>query len=47
MGLAYRFRSSSSRREHGHIQAGMVDELRVLHLVPKAARRRLDSRQLE
>ena len=31
----------SSRQEHGSIQAGMVqEELRVLHLVPKADRRR-------
>jgi hypothetical protein len=31
-----------SRREHGSIQVGMVqEELRVLHLIPKANRRRL------
>jgi hypothetical protein len=36
---------SSSRQEHGSIQAGMVQELRVLHLHLKDARR-LASRQL-
>jgi hypothetical protein len=36
----------SSRREHGSIQAGMVqEELRVLHLHLKAASRILASRQ--
>jgi len=35
------------RREHGRIQAGMVqEELRVLHLHLKAASRILASRQL-
>jgi len=34
-----RFTASSSRQEHGSIQAGMVqEELRVLHLHLKAAR---------
>jgi hypothetical protein len=38
---------SSSRSEHGNIQAGMVQaELRVLHLYLKAASRILASRQL-
>jgi hypothetical protein len=33
--------------KNGRVQAGMVqEELRVLHLVPKANRRRLASRQL-
>jgi hypothetical protein len=42
-----RFSSLSSRREHGSIQAGMVqEELRVLHLHLKAANRILTSRQL-
>jgi hypothetical protein len=37
----------SSRWEHGSIQAGMVqEELRVLHLHLKIARRRLTSRKL-
>ncbi|XP_063135216.1 copine-5 isoform X3 [Rattus norvegicus] len=37
-----RFSPLSSRREHGSIQAGMVqEELRVLHLHPKEARNRL------
>jgi hypothetical protein len=36
----------SSGQEHGIIQAGMVqEELRVLHLHLKTARRRLASRQ--
>ena len=36
-----------SIREHGSVQAGMVqEELRVLHLVPKANRRRLASGKL-
>ena len=51
MGLAYRFRGSvhyHQGRKHGSVQAHMVlEELRVLHLVPKAARRRLISRKLE
>ena len=35
-----RFSPLSSRREHGSIQAGTVqEELRVLHLVAKANRR--------
>jgi len=39
-----RFSPVSSRQEHGSIQAGMVqEELRGLHLVPKANRRRLTS----
>jgi hypothetical protein len=50
LGLAYRFRGSvhyHHGRKHGSIQAGMVrKELRVLHLVQKANRRRLTSRQL-
>ena len=42
-----RFSPLSSRQEHGSIQAGMVqEELRVLHLHLKAARRILASRQL-
>ena len=42
-----RFSPSSSRQEHGSIQAGMVqEELRVLHLHLKAASRILASRQL-
>jgi hypothetical protein len=42
-----RFSSLSSRQEHGSIQAGMVqDELRVLYLYLKAAKRILASRQL-
>jgi hypothetical protein len=37
-----RFSPLSSRQEYGSIQAGMVqEELRVLHLHLKAARRRL------
>ena len=37
----------SSRQEHGMVQAGMVqEEMRVLHLHLKAARRTLVSRQL-
>ena len=37
----HRFGPLSSRQEHGSIQAGMVqEELRVLHPVPKASRRR-------
>jgi len=40
-----RFSPFPSRQEHGSIQAGMAqEELRVLHLVPKANRRRLASR---
>jgi hypothetical protein len=50
LGLAYRFRGSSplsSKWEHGSIQAGMAqEELRVLHLHLKVARRILASRQL-
>jgi hypothetical protein len=49
--LAYRFRGSihyHQGREHGSVQAGMVqEELRVLHLVPIANRRRLASTELE
>ena len=42
-----RFSPLSSRQEHDSIQAGMVqEELRVLHLLLKAASRRLTSRQL-
>jgi hypothetical protein len=42
-----RFSPLSSTREHGSIQAGTVqEELRILHLVPKTARRILVSRQL-
>ena len=42
-----RFNLSSSRQEHGSIQADMVqEELRVLHLHLKAASRILASRQL-
>jgi hypothetical protein len=42
-----RFSPLSSRREHGSIQAGMVqEELRVLHLKMKTASRILASRQL-
>ena len=42
-----RFSPLSSRQEHGSIQAGMAqEELRVLHLNLKAARRTLTSRQL-
>jgi len=42
-----RFSPVSSRQEHDSIQAGMVqEELRVLHLHLKAARRRLASGQL-
>jgi hypothetical protein len=37
-----RFSPLSSGQEHGSVQAGMVqEELRVLHLVPKADRRAL------
>jgi hypothetical protein len=40
-----RFSPLSSKREHGSIQAGMVqEELRVLCLHPKAASGRLTSR---
>jgi hypothetical protein len=42
-----RFSPSSSRQEHGSIQAGMAqEELRVLYLHLKAASRILASRQL-
>ena len=42
-----RFSSLSSRQEHGSMWAGMaLEELRVLHLVLKANRRLLSSRQL-
>jgi hypothetical protein len=42
-----RFSLLSSRREHGSIQSGIVqEELRVLHLHLKAAMRILASRQL-
>ena len=45
--LVLRFRPSSSRWEHGSIQADMVqEEMRVLHLVQKANRIKLDSGQL-
>ena len=38
---------TSSSWEHGSVQAGMVqEELRVLRLLLKAARRRVASRQL-
>jgi hypothetical protein len=41
------FSPLSSRQEHGSIQTSMVqEELRILHLVPKANRSRLASRQL-
>jgi hypothetical protein len=43
-----RFSPVSSRQEHSSIREGMVqEELRVLHLHLKAARRILTSRQLE
>jgi hypothetical protein len=43
-----RISSLSSRWEHGSFQEGMVlEELRVLHLVSKADRRKLSFRQLE
>jgi hypothetical protein len=49
LGLAYRFRGSVHDHQggkHGSIQADMVqEELRVLHLVPRANRKRLASRQ--
>jgi hypothetical protein len=42
-----RFSLLSSRQEHGSIQAGMVqEELKVLHLLLKAASRILASMQL-
>jgi hypothetical protein len=42
-----RFSPLSSRWEHGSIQANVgLEKLRVLPLVPKAARRRLASKQL-
>jgi hypothetical protein len=42
-----RFSPLSSRWEHDSIQVGMMEEeLRVLHLYLKAARKRLTSRQL-
>jgi hypothetical protein len=42
LGLAYRFSPLSSKQELGSIQAVVVqEELRVLHLHLKAARRRL------
>jgi hypothetical protein len=42
-----RFSPFLSRPEHGSIQAGMVqEELRILHLHLKAARRTLASRPL-
>jgi hypothetical protein len=42
-----RFSPLSSRREHGSIQTGMVqEELRVQHRHLEAASRILDSRQL-
>ena len=49
MVLAYRFRGSVHYHgmKYGSIHAGMVlEELTVLHLVPKANRRRLAFRQL-
>jgi hypothetical protein len=50
LGLAYRFRGSAHYhhgQKHGSILADMgLEELRVPHLVLKAARRRLASRQL-
>jgi hypothetical protein len=51
LGLAYRFRGSvhyHQGRKHGSIQADLVleKELGVVHLVPKANRRRLAFRQL-
>jgi len=50
LGLAPRFRGLvhyHHSRKHGSVQADMVlEELRVLHLIPKANRRRLASRQL-
>jgi hypothetical protein len=51
LGIAYSFRGSvhyHHGRKHGSVQAGMVLEmLRVLHLVPKANRRRLLPDNLE
>jgi hypothetical protein len=48
--LVYIFRGSvhyHHGRKHGSVQVGMLwEELRVLHLVPKANRRRLTSRKL-
>jgi hypothetical protein len=47
--LAYSFRGSvhyHHDRKHGSVQADIVQELRVLHLVSKTNRRRLASRQL-
>ena len=48
--LAYRFRGLvhyHHGRKHGSVQAGMVlEDLRVLHLVPKTSRKGLASRQL-
>jgi hypothetical protein len=42
-----RFSLLSSRWEHDSIQTGMVqEELRILHLLLKAARRRLASKEL-
>jgi len=47
LGLAQRFSPLSSRQEHGGVQAGKVqEELGVLHVHLKAARRRLAFRQL-
>jgi hypothetical protein len=47
LGLTYRFSPLSSREEYASVQAGMAqEELRVLHLDLKAARRRLSSKQL-
>jgi hypothetical protein len=51
LGLAYKFRGSvhfHQGRKHGSDQAGMAleKELRVLHLVLKANRRRLTSRKI-
>jgi hypothetical protein len=46
-GLQVQRFSPLSRQEHGSIQTDvMLEELRVLHLHPKADRRRLASRQL-
>jgi hypothetical protein len=40
-----KFSPSSSRKEHGSIQVGMVqEELRVLHIILKAVNRILTSR---
>ena len=41
-----KFTPASSRQEHGIVQAGMVQEPRILHPHLKAASRILTSRQL-